>query len=152
MGIIRLNKHAMMERWLWLMGKSYSMHMSQFSFRFMVVGGLTISLCRTFLNTFISFVSIGLTLYTVGQVYTYFSEDVVIKRTVKCRYCRKWISSKVSSLTVWCHTYVAFRANIWISGSTMRELYQLAGRKGGSNTQLSNTTESGYGCISMMCL
>uniref|UniRef100_A0A093XP78 Large-conductance mechanosensitive channel n=1 Tax=Talaromyces marneffei PM1 TaxID=1077442 RepID=A0A093XP78_TALMA len=48
----------------------------------------------TFLNTFISFVSIGLTLYTVGQVYTYFSEDVVIKRTVNCRYCRKWISSK----------------------------------------------------------
>ena len=52
-------------------------------------------LSRAFLNEFISFVGIGLTLYAVGQVYTYFSDDVVIKRTVKCRYCRKWISSKV---------------------------------------------------------
>ncbi|KAF3402496.1 Anditomin synthesis protein L [Talaromyces pinophilus] len=53
-----------------------------------------------FLNKVISFIGIGLTLYTVGQVYTYFSEDVVIKRTVKCRYCRKWISSKYDASIV----------------------------------------------------
>lgn len=68
---------------------------------------LTMGLCRAFLNKFISFVGIGLTLYAVGQVYTYFSEDVVIKRTVKCRYCRKWISSKVSAHVIQCFRYVA---------------------------------------------
>jgi hypothetical protein len=67
-------------------------------------------LCRAFLNKVISFFGIGLTLYTVGQVYTYFSEDVVIKRTVKCRYCRKWISSKVRSHVLQRFTYVAFMA------------------------------------------
>ncbi|KAH8704224.1 putative large-conductance mechanosensitive channel [Talaromyces proteolyticus] len=47
-----------------------------------------------FLNNLVSFLAVGLALYSIGQIYTWISHDVVIKRTVKCRYCRKWISSK----------------------------------------------------------
>lgn len=108
-----LNKPGMMVRLLWLMGKSYLTNMSQFLYASFFLG-LTMYLCRAFLNKVFGFVGIGLTLYTVGQVYTYFSEDVVIKRTVKCRYCRKWISSKVRSHVIQCCTYVAFMAESWI--------------------------------------
>lgn len=97
-----------MARWLWLMGKSCVTSLSQFLYLlfFYFLSQANMDLSRAFLNEFISFVGIGLTLYAVGQVYTYFSDDVVIKRTVKCRYCRKWISSKVRIHVIQCLPYI----------------------------------------------
>lgn len=72
---------------------------------------------------------VGLILYTVGHVYTWFSHDVVIKRTVQCRYCRKFISAKVCMPLEPCnHVWKKIvTAKSEIVGNSMRELYQLAG-------------------------
>jgi large conductance mechanosensitive channel len=50
-----------------------------------------------FLNNVISFLGIGLALYAIVQLYACVSHDSIIKRTVKCKYCRKEISQKVSA-------------------------------------------------------
>jgi hypothetical protein len=39
---------------------------------------------------------VGLALYLVASFYEMFSSEPIIKHTVKCKYCRKWISAKVS--------------------------------------------------------
>lgn len=51
-----------------------------------------------FLNKLISFVVMGLVLYLSASLYGWVSSDSIIKHTVKCRYCRKRISEKVSFL------------------------------------------------------
>lgn len=38
----------------------------------------------------------GLGLYIIANVYTWASNDAIIKQTVKCKYCRKRIGEKVS--------------------------------------------------------
>lgn len=37
----------------------------------------------------------GLALYVIANIYDTMSSESIIKTTVKCRYCRKRISSKV---------------------------------------------------------
>lgn len=39
---------------------------------------------------------VGCSLYGLAALYQYFSQDPIIKHTVKCRYCRKRINEKVS--------------------------------------------------------
>ena len=58
------------------------------------------SVHRSFLNKLFNFIGVGLGLYIVANVYTWVSSDAVIKKTVKCRFCRKRISEKVSYLNV----------------------------------------------------
>ncbi|KAI5922613.1 large-conductance mechanosensitive channel [Camillea tinctor] len=47
-----------------------------------------------FLSKFISFLGLGIALYCLATSYQYVSKDPIIKRTVKCKYCRKQISEK----------------------------------------------------------
>ncbi|KAL4973542.1 large-conductance mechanosensitive channel [Aspergillus desertorum] len=47
-----------------------------------------------FLERVVNFLGLSLTLYTLAQIYIVVSHDEIIKRSVKCRYCRKWISEK----------------------------------------------------------
>ncbi|KAL2129514.1 hypothetical protein VTI74DRAFT_7664 [Chaetomium olivicolor] len=47
-----------------------------------------------FLNRLINFMGVGFSLYGLAAVYQYFSQDPIIKHTVKCRYCRKSINEK----------------------------------------------------------
>ncbi|KAI1093566.1 gated mechanosensitive channel [Rostrohypoxylon terebratum] len=49
-----------------------------------------------FLNRVINFLGLGLALYGLASLYQYCSNDSIIKRTVKCRYCKKSISSKLA--------------------------------------------------------
>ncbi|KAL5337212.1 large-conductance mechanosensitive channel [Aspergillus crustosus] len=49
-----------------------------------------------FLETVVNFLGISLTLYILAQIYMWFSHDRIIKRQVRCRYCRKWISEKAA--------------------------------------------------------
>lgn len=49
-----------------------------------------------FFNKLISFLGVGLVLYGVASTYQYLSSDTIIRHTVKCKYCRKRISEKVS--------------------------------------------------------
>ena len=48
-----------------------------------------------FINHIFSFLGIGLSLYIIANIYTWVSNDAVIKNTVKCKFCRKRISEKV---------------------------------------------------------
>ncbi|XXG94243.1 hypothetical protein Hte_000497 [Hypoxylon texense] len=47
-----------------------------------------------FLNRIINFLGIGLALYGLANLYQYLSKDPIIKHSVKCRYCKKRVSSK----------------------------------------------------------
>lgn len=51
-----------------------------------------------FLNRLINFIGVGMSLYGMAATYQFFSKDPIIKRTVRCRYCRKNINEKVSLL------------------------------------------------------
>ena len=66
------------------------------------------SLCSTFINKVFNFIGIGIALYTVALVYGWASNDSVIKHTVKCKYCRKRISEKVS-----CSNSLSFSASVF---------------------------------------
>ena len=48
-----------------------------------------------FINHIFTFLGIGLSLYIIANIYTWVSNDAVIKNTVKCKFCRKRISEKV---------------------------------------------------------
>ncbi|KAK3687345.1 large-conductance mechanosensitive channel [Podospora appendiculata] len=47
-----------------------------------------------FLNRLVNFVGVGFSLYGLASLYQCFSKDPIIKRTVKCKYCRKRINEK----------------------------------------------------------
>ncbi|KAL4982212.1 hypothetical protein BDW68DRAFT_182772 [Aspergillus falconensis] len=55
-----------------------------------LIGGVI----SVFLEKVVNFLGISLTLYTLAQIYMVVSQDKIIKRSVRCRYCRKWISEK----------------------------------------------------------
>ena len=50
-----------------------------------------------FLDKSVTFISLGLVLYGIASLYGWLSKDSIISHTVKCPYCRKSISEKVSS-------------------------------------------------------
>lgn len=82
-----------------------------------------------FLERAINFLGISLTLYALAQLYMVVSHDKIIKRQIKCKYCLKWISDKVSSCW-FCYFEVG---NIDVLGATMCKLFYLAGWEGGLN-------------------
>ncbi|KAL2148483.1 hypothetical protein VTH82DRAFT_2037 [Thermothelomyces myriococcoides] len=47
-----------------------------------------------FLSRLLNFMGVGFSLYAMGTIYQYISHDRIIKRTVKCKYCRKRISER----------------------------------------------------------
>ena len=55
---------------------------------------------RNFLDKIIRLMILGLSLYSVGLLYQAVSHDNVIKHQVKCRYCKKRISTKVSGVVL----------------------------------------------------
>ncbi|KAJ9604377.1 hypothetical protein H2200_011211 [Cladophialophora chaetospira] len=48
----------------------------------------------SFLNNVINFFALGFSLYAIALIYSSVSHDSIIKKTVKCKYCRKSISPK----------------------------------------------------------
>ncbi|KAI1640013.1 large-conductance mechanosensitive channel [Biscogniauxia mediterranea] len=47
-----------------------------------------------FLSKSISFIGLGIALYCIAASYQWVSKDPIIKRTAKCRYCKKTISDQ----------------------------------------------------------
>ncbi|KAF2227852.1 large-conductance mechanosensitive channel [Elsinoe ampelina] len=47
-----------------------------------------------FLDAVLRFVLVALSLFLIAKAYEWVSKDKVVKRQVKCRYCRKYISEK----------------------------------------------------------
>ncbi|KAK5660474.1 hypothetical protein OQA88_13022 [Cercophora sp. LCS_1] len=58
--------------------------------------GAVVMAYGVFLNRLINFIGVGFSLYGLAGVYQYFSKDPIIKPQVRCKYCRKYISEKVS--------------------------------------------------------
>lgn len=58
--------------------------------------GAVVMAYGVFLNKTINFIGLGMALYGLAGLYDHFSRDHIIKRMVKCRYCRKQINEKVS--------------------------------------------------------
>ena len=59
--------------------------------------GAVIMAYGSFLSKSLNFIAIALSLFGIAKMYEVVTKDKVVKRTVKCRYCRKRISEKVSS-------------------------------------------------------
>ena len=51
--------------------------------------------CSAFLNKTLNFLGVALALFMIANVYQWTTHDKVIKRQVRCKYCRKYISAKV---------------------------------------------------------
>ncbi|KAK4226797.1 putative large-conductance mechanosensitive channel [Podospora fimiseda] len=56
--------------------------------------GAVVMAYGVFLNRVLNFVGVGFVLYGMAWGYQLASKDPIIKRTVKCRYCRKEINEK----------------------------------------------------------
>ncbi|KAF3767648.1 gated mechanosensitive channel [Cryphonectria parasitica EP155] len=56
--------------------------------------GAVIMAYGVFLNKTINFIGLGLALYSLASFYEYLSSDPIVKRTVKCPYCKKHINEK----------------------------------------------------------
>ena len=82
---------------------------------------------RSFVNNVIQFFVLGLSLYSIALIYTSISHDTIIKHTVKCKYCRKSISEKVSVSSD--QDQLPGRSGprlTFLPGKALRELYELA--------------------------
>ncbi|KAF8960467.1 ion channel [Flammula alnicola] len=82
-----------------------------------VEDGAVILTYGAFLDQFVNFVGIGVTLYILANVYGYFSHESIIKHTVKCPYCRKEIGSKAKRCPM-CTT--------WLDGREEKDTSALA--------------------------
>ncbi|CAN8102897.1 unnamed protein product [Discula destructiva] len=56
--------------------------------------GAVVMAYGVFLNKTLNFVGMGMALYGLASLYEYFSVDPIIRRTVKCRYCKKWVNEQ----------------------------------------------------------
>jgi len=65
-------------------------------------------LFSTFLDKVISFVGVGVTMYAIVNLYTFFTQDTLIQQKTKCGYCRKEISGKVHINFLLCYSRSAF--------------------------------------------
>ncbi|KAB8338830.1 hypothetical protein FH972_021774 [Carpinus fangiana] len=59
-----------------------------------VSDGAVVMAYGVFLNKLFNLLGVGLSLYGVARLYGWVASDDVIKRQIKCRYCRTWISEK----------------------------------------------------------
>ena len=50
----------------------------------------------SFLSSTLNFLGIALALFGIAKTYELVTRDKIVKRTVKCKYCRKRISERVS--------------------------------------------------------
>lgn len=77
-------------------GPNYERENGYNTLQFAQDDGAVVMAYGIFLNRVINFLGVGISLYALASTYQYFSHDPIIKHTVKCKYCRKRISEKVS--------------------------------------------------------
>lgn len=71
------------------------------------------------------------------------SHDKIIKRQIKCKYCRKWISEQVSSYCCFC--YLGLVMLMDSIGATLCKLFDLAGWEGGFGRIMMFMLRNGHG-------
>lgn len=62
----------------------------------------TLGSVSAFLSKVLNFMGIAISLYIVARTYGWASNDSIIKPQVRCKFCRKYISQKVSCVGVRC--------------------------------------------------
>jgi large conductance mechanosensitive channel len=58
----------------------------------------------SFLDKVVRFILIALALFTIAKTYSWAAGDNIVKRQIKCKYCRKYISEKAKrcvNCTTW---------------------------------------------------
>lgn len=48
-----------------------------------------------FVENFLNFLGVSLTLFAVAHIYMFVSHNKIIKPTIRCKYCKKFISVEV---------------------------------------------------------
>ena len=76
---------------------------------------------RTFLDHLVNFIALGLMLYVVASVYGLLAKESIITHTIKCPYCRKSISAKVSHL--FASPFVTGDLSLEVAGSPLCQLH-----------------------------
>ena len=90
--------------------------------------GATIMKYGLFLNQVLNFIGIAVSLFVIARLYGRATNDNVIKKQVRCKYCRKYISEKA----VMKHLSLALGGQrSLIPTETMHQLHELAGRERG---------------------
>jgi large conductance mechanosensitive channel len=59
-----------------------------------IADGAVIWMYGSFLDKLMRFILIALSLFIIGKAYGYLADDNIIKRTVRCKFCRKFIAEK----------------------------------------------------------
>jgi hypothetical protein len=81
---------------------------------------------RAFVDNLLNFIGVGVVLYSVANLYAYFSKKSILKYSIKCPFCRKLISSKVRQIpfprTILTKKYGCI-------GETVSDVYVLDGRE-----------------------
>jgi len=57
--------------------------------------GAVVLMYGDFISQVANFFALGVLLYSIARVYTLATKETIIKHTVKCAYCRKYIPQKV---------------------------------------------------------
>ncbi|KAI0814738.1 gated mechanosensitive channel [Irpex lacteus] len=83
--------------------------------------GAVIMAYGIFLDRALAFLSLGLVLYSIAQIYQFVSKDNIIKHTVRCPYCRKYISEKAKRCV---------NCTSWVDGREEKETSALAPSQG----------------------
>lgn len=77
-----------------------------------------------FIETILNFMGVSLTLFAVAHLYMAISHNKIIKPTVKCRYCKKFISVEVrlqSHLPSSVHLLIAYQAKRCLNCSSWQD-------------------------------
>lgn len=56
---------------------------------------ITLQPYSSFLNSIVSFLCVGISLWGLAHFYQLFSTDPIIKHTKKCKYCKKRVNEMV---------------------------------------------------------
>ncbi|KAF3385262.1 Anditomin synthesis protein L [Penicillium rolfsii] len=75
-----------------------------------------------FVENILNFAGVSLTLFAVAHLYMFISHDKIIKPTVRCRYCRKYISVEARFIP----DQHAHQVIDCFSGKTLPQLLELA--------------------------
>ncbi|GAW05243.1 ion channel [Lentinula edodes] len=65
-----------------------------------------------FITNVANFLALGVFLYLIARVYAVFTHKTIISRTVRCAYCRKYVSEKAKR---------CFNCTSWLDGREERE-------------------------------
>lgn len=58
------------------------------------------------MNRLLNFMGVGFSLYSIASIYQFMSKDPIIKKTIRCQYCCKFVNINVSlPFSVLLHPY-----------------------------------------------